>query len=119
MDWTKKKQSIKRLIKAKGTTIQLVKVVYGAVSTSTGQAAKTETTYPGYGLFSSYGFNLPENSIIKAGDKKVLIPALDLGCVPAPDDLLISDSGRDRIIAVDTLEPGGEALMFTVAARTT
>lgn len=119
MDWTKKKQSIKRMIKAKGTAIQVIKVAYGAVDKTTGQATKTEAAHDGYGLFSSYGFDIPENSVIKTGDKKVLIPALDLECVPAPGDLLISDSGRDRIIAVDTLAPGGEPLMFTVAARTT
>lgn len=119
MDWTSKKKAVLRMVKAKGFALQIIKVTSGTKNATTGVIAETETEYDGYGLFQSLSFEAPRNSIILEGDKEVLVPALDLGCVPAPGDILAYDDGvtRLKIVAVDSLSPGNDPIMYTVLAR--
>lgn len=75
----------------------------------------TETETELFALVQSYSANLIDGTLIRAGDKKVMLPATDPK--PTTADTLTILGKEYAIISVGTLMPSGVALFHTVQAR--
>ena len=54
---------------------------------------------------------------IQVGDRKALVAAKDLTVAPAVDHLLLLGGVEFRVVAVETLDPGGTPLVYSLQVR--
>jgi hypothetical protein len=115
------------LIEKYGMPISLIRHTPGVVDNDAGTiAAGTDATYPCFGLVNLYDARVHAASLVAAGEKEVLVSAKGLNVVPQvgdkfnmPDGIWFISDGNDynRIPPVQTLAPGGIAIMYTIRIR--
>lgn len=115
------------LIEKYGLVLTLRRVVPGVYDAATGgMAASTTTDYSCFGLIEEYKDSMVAMSLVKQGDKKILLSAKNLAVAPQVGDQIVGMSdgtyyippeGEGSKQPVQTLAPGGIAVMYTIQVR--
>lgn len=79
----------------------------------------TQTNTPVHAVWLNYSFGekYRAGTLIHEGDLKVLIPAADIDDITASDSLRNSSGQIHQVVAVKTLAPNGQKILFEVQAR--
>lgn len=80
-------------------------------------SVQTNTPVHAVWLNYSFGEKFRAGTLIHEGDRKVLIPAADTADITASDSLRDSAGQIHQVIAVKTLAPNGQKILFEVQAR--
>jgi hypothetical protein len=87
-----------------GSNLTLTRVTAGDYDPSLGTVgAITSTTYHIHGVFIDYMDSDVDGSVVRRGDRKLLIRASDAGTVPAVSDRV----GGLQVLSVQTIAPKG------------
>lgn len=103
------------LLSDKGQSMTLTKRAAGTYDTATGTAAITETTETVYGAVFDYAAKDIDGTLIKRGDKRVIMEASDL--VPTTTDTLTIGGVVHSIIEAVPVNPGGVVVIYKVQVR--
>lgn len=79
--------------------------------------APTVTDYPCQIVVTNYSQYNVDGTLVKAGDRKVLMSTKGLSVEPQVNDRLIVGIHTYTLVNVDPLSPGGVNVLFTVQAR--
>lgn len=103
------------LLTDKGQSMTLTKRPSGAYSPATGSAPITETTEAVYGAAFDYNARDIDGTLIKRGDKRVIMEASDT--VPTSTDTLTIGGVVHSIIEAVPVNPGGVVVIYKVQVR--
>lgn len=78
---------------------------------------QTEASVHAVWLNYSFGEKMRAGTLIHEGDLKVLIPGADIADITASDLLRNSGGELHQVVAVKTLAPNGQKILFEVQAR--
>lgn len=79
----------------------------------------TETPYTTPAVWLSWERNRIDGQLIKEGDQRVLVPAVDLAIDPDPstDEIARASGERWAIVGTRPLSPNGQRIMFELHVR--
>lgn len=105
-----------RLIADKGRPVTLLVEASGAYNPTTGQAARTTTNVPALGVVIDYPLKDIDGTLVRQGDKRVLVSPR-VAARPKPGDGLLIGAVTHTVITAKPLEPAGETTLWTLQAR--
>lgn len=113
------------LIKKYGMEVTLTRTIPGTPDPKKGNAGTPTTAeYTCYVVQEDYDDSMLARSLVKSGEKKLLVSAEGLSSAPIigdkftmPDGIWFIPDGDGGIPPVRTLAPGGIAIMYTVRVR--
>ena len=105
-----------RQIKDKGRAITL-RLTESNFKPATGATTSKNTDTPTVGVFSDFEERQIDGSVIKAGDKQVLVAARGLPVVPTTAYKVIDGSEVWNVEHVDTLQPGPSPILYKLRLR--
>lgn len=106
------------LITEFGQAITLQVSVPGTFDPITGtESGATTATYGGFGVVTDYTTREIDGTVIQRGDKKVLATFTDTSVIPLTTHNLLVGSTSYSIQNVNSLEPGGVSVMYTLQMR--
>lgn len=117
-------QTAKELIEESGEQAHVRRVTPGVPDPATPWIAvpPSKVDIPVSAVFLNY--NQPSSgepyvggSLIKAGDKKVLIAAIDVADITASDFILRANGEVWKVVNPKLLDPNGQKILWTVQAR--
>lgn len=115
------RQSAYLAIKKNGCAISIKKIINGEMDYDTGKMAQAEELYDGYALLTGSITDIPKDSVVNSnirwGDKKAIIPAHNLGCVPTEGDSLVIGTNEHAIIFVNPLSPSNIPILYKIVYR--
>lgn len=105
-----------------GMSVTLRRTTQGAYNPSTGgMSAGTSINYTCLVVVTEYNDFVIDGTLVKRGDKKLLVAAKDLDVTPTVGDVFILNDGEwkipDSTGSVSTLAPAGIPVMYTVQVR--
>jgi hypothetical protein len=120
--YTKLRATANKMLKGKGQTITLIKQSAGSYSVSTGAVTVTPSTYYAYGAIFDYGTKDIDGTLIKAGDKQLLLSAYStttgtLLTAPAVNDKVTVAGITYTITQIKTVAPGGTTVIYDCNIR--
>lgn len=108
-------------LKDKGLTCTITKQTAGSYSVSTGVASVSTSTQSAYGALFDYENKNIDGSLVKKGDRKLLLSALNtaLAALTAPsvNDTVTANSVTYTIIAIRPIAPSGVAVAYDCQIR--
>lgn len=111
-------KTVAPLLKAYGQPVTLRKVTTGTYDPITGLASTGVTvSYPGNVLVEDYSVRDIDGTVIQQGDKKVLLSLTNTTVTPTTADNLSIGGVTYSIQNVNSLEPGGVSVLYTIQAR--
>lgn len=119
-DYVKSQATANKLLKQFGKQWTIKRIVNGEYDPDTGTVPTTELTSTPYSVLLDYrsgGMDFAENTLIQAGDKKLLVSAQGLSFDIAQGDLAINGSEQWKIINVKTLKPADTVVMYECQVR--
>jgi hypothetical protein len=109
------------LLKGKGQTIMLTYQGSSSYNTSTGGATISTSTASVYGAVFEYGNKNIDGTLIKVGDKQLLLSALNTAgtaiTAPVVNDTVTINSVAYTITQVKTLSPAGTVVLYDCNIR--
>jgi hypothetical protein len=99
-----------------GQAVTLSRQTAGAYNPATGAAAVTVTTQTGTGAIFDYGSRDIDGTLIKQGDKKLLLAALGI-TAPQVDDTVTVNGVVYTIVLIKALNPAATAVMYICTIR--
>jgi len=121
MDYTRLRAMANQQLKDKGLTCTITKQTAGTYSTSTGVASVSTSTQSAYGALFDYENKNIDGSLVKKGDRKLLLSALNtaLAALTAPsvNDTVTANSVTYTIVAVRPVAPSGVAVAYDCQIR--
>lgn len=117
---TKMAKTAQRLVGKYGATVVITRRVAGTFNpttqTESGGSTITDTVKATIDDYRAYEVN---GDTIQYGDKKILIPSLELTNLvqPKPDDIISVNSVNYRVIGSSGLSAGDSMAAYTVQAR--
>jgi len=100
-----------------GGDVTFRKITSGAYNTTTGASAETAADTGIKGVLEDVS-KREVNDLIQAGDKRLIIAALDLnGTLPTTADKVVISSRVHQIIRVDTIEQDNEPISYELILR--
>jgi hypothetical protein len=109
------------LLKGKGQTITLTYQGSSSYNTSTGGATISTSTASVYGAVFEYGNKNIDGTLIKVGDKQLLLSALNTAgtaiTAPVVNDTVTINSVAYTITQVKTLSPAGTVVLYDCNIR--
>jgi hypothetical protein len=121
--YTRLQNTAQKLLKGKGQSITLTKVTAGTYNPATGAMTGTTTsTQTAYGAIFDYGAKQIDGTLIKAGDKQLLLSAFktDGTALTAPvlgDTVTISSIVYTLVEPLKTISPAGTVVLYDVNLR--
>ena len=120
--YTRAKESADRMLRSKGQAVTITKRTAGAYDPATGGATVTTTTETGTGAVFEYGNKNIDGSLIKVGDKQLLLSAFRAagGALTAPvvnDTVTLASGTVYTITQVKALSPGGMDVLYDCNLR--
>jgi hypothetical protein len=121
--YTRLQNTAQKLLKGKGQSITLTKVTAGTYNPATGAMTGTTTsTQTAYGAIFDYGAKQIDGTLIKAGDKQVLISAFksDGSALTAPvlgDTVTIGGVTYTLVEPLKTVGPAGITVIYEANIR--
>ena len=121
MDYTRMRAMCNQQLKDKGLTCTITKQTAGTYSVSTGVATVTTSTQSAYGALFDYDNTNIDGSLVKKGDRKLLLSALNtsLAALTAPsvNDQVTAYSVTYTIVAIRPIAPSGVAVAYDCQIR--
>lgn len=77
----------------------------------------TWTAYGTYGVLDGYSDYLKTGTSIRKGDKKMLVPSLNLDITPQANDRVIQGGTRWKIEGTDMVAPSNDPIMYILQLR--
>ena len=121
--YSRMKATVDRMLKGKGQTLTLTRQSSGTYDPATGLAAVTTSTQTGTGAIFDYGNKNIDGTLIKQGDKNLLLSAFktdgtDL-TAPILNDTVTDVNGIIYTIVepLKTIAPAGIAIMYDCNLR--
>jgi len=121
--YSRMQQTANRLLVGKGQAVTITHSSVGTYNPSTGSAAITTSTQYGYGAVSEWSARQIDGTLIKAGDRRLLLSPLNSSGV-ALNAPVIGDTITDSLGAVFTLvdplkimAPAGTVVLFDCNMR--
>lgn len=111
------------MLKGKGQTVTLTKRTAGSYNVSAGSATVTTSTQSAYGAIFDYGTKQIDGTLIKAGDKQLLLSPLKTDgtalTAPALGDTITDVAGTVYALVepLKTLNPAGTAILYDCNMR--
>lgn len=99
-----------------GKAATLNKIAAGAYDLATGAVTNTTTAYAVQILIENYAQGLVDGTIIKQGDIRATMPALN-NQTPAPGDDLVFGSTTHKVVAVESVYSGDLVAIFIMQVR--
>jgi hypothetical protein len=120
--YTRLRNTANRMLKGKGQTITLIKQSAGSYNVSTGAVTVTASTLYAYGAIFDYGTKDIDGTLIKAGDKQLLLSAYStttgtLLTAPAVNDKVTVAGITYTITQIKTIAPGGTTVIYDCNIR--
>lgn len=120
--YTKLRATANKMLKNKGQTITLIKQTSGSYSVSTGSVTVTTANYYAYGAIFDYGNKSIDGTLIKSGDKQLLLSAYStttgtLLTAPAVNDKVTVAGITYTITQIKTVAPGGTTVIYDCNIR--
>jgi hypothetical protein len=119
--YAKMQATANRLLKGKGQSITLSRQTAGAYDPATGTAAVTTTTQTAYGAMFEYGDKNIDGTLIKEGDKQLLLSALNSAgtalVAPALNDTVTINTVVYTVVRIKPLSPAGTTVLFDCNIR--
>lgn len=84
-------------------------------STDSFSNASTDTTI--FGVFTDYSQNEVNDTLIMAGDKLVIVSALDFTTPPKLNDFVIDGSDYYKVLSIETVKPASIAIIYKLQVR--
>lgn len=82
------------------------RITAGVYNPSTGAVGSTDTTTAINPIFGVYSQNEIDGSVIRTGDKKIVIRQSELAAEPKPDDFIVENVSTERWEVIEvTTEP--------------
>ena len=111
-----------RSIKTDGVAMTLRRVQAGVYDPIDGKNNKpTPEEYSTYGIITDYNLWERQSSLIKAGDKKIVLAAIDTTGAPLPDPIQDDDIDVDgvqwAVVQSITVAPQGVAILYKIQVR--
>lgn len=105
-----------------GMSVTLRRTTQGAYNPSTGgMGAGTAVDYTCLVVVTEYNDFVVDGTLVKRGDKRLLVAAKGLDITPSVGDVFLLNDGQwkvpDSTGAVKTLAPAGVAIMYEVQIR--
>jgi hypothetical protein len=120
--YTKLRATANKMLKGKGQTITLTKQTPGTYNTSTGAVTVTTATSYAYGAIFDYGNKSIDGTLIKSGDKQLLLSAYStttgtLLTAPVVNDKVTVAGITYTITQIKTVAPGGTTVIYDCNIR--
>jgi hypothetical protein len=120
--YTKLRATANKMLEGKGQTITLLKQSAGSYSVSTGAVTVTPSTYYAYGAIFDYGNKSIDGTLIKSGDKQLLLSAYStttgtLLTAPVVNDKVTVAGITYTITQIKTVAPGGTTVIYDCNIR--
>ena len=119
--YSKMQATANRLLKGKGQEITLTRQAAGAYDPATGTAAVTTTTQTAYGAMFEYGDKNIDGTLIKEGDKQLLLSAINSAgtalVAPALNDTVTINTVVYTVVRIKPLSPAGTTVLFDCNIR--
>ena len=119
--YSKMQATANRLLKGKGQEITLTRQAAGAYNVATGTAAVTTTAQTAYGAMFEYGDKNIDGTLIKEGDKQLLLSALNSTgtalVAPALNDTVTINTVVYTVVRIKPLSPAGTTVLFDCNIR--
>lgn len=112
-----------RLIERFGQSITISRIVPGEYDPETGETSgDTTESQAGQAVLMAYtakdaGEGFEPGTLIRAGDKKVMLAAKDLSWAPAAGDTVLAQGVTWQIVNVKANNPAGTPLTYEMQAR--
>ncbi len=122
--YTRMQKTSNKLLLGKGQTVTITHVVPGVYDPATGLVVNTETTQTGTGAVLEWNANQVDGTLIKSGDKQLLLSPLNSsgGQLTAPvlGDTVTDASGvvHTLVAPLKPLSPAGTIVLFDCNMRT-
>jgi hypothetical protein len=105
-----------RMIADKGRSVTLRRSA-NTYNPATDTYTASSTDFTVKAVFTEFRQSEIDATLIKRGDKKLLIAAADLSSAPEPNDIIIDGSTQYRVIDLMSVEPGDAAILYKVQVR--
>lgn len=119
--YAKMRATADRILRGKGQAITLTRQTSGTYSPSSGTATVTTTTQSGYGAVFEYIDRNIDGTLIKAGDKQLLLSAVNSAGTaltsPVLNDTVTIGSTAYTITRIKPLSPAGTTCLFECNLR--
>lgn len=121
--YTKMRATADKILRGKGQAITLTRQSSGTYAPSTGLATVSTSTQTGYGAVFEYVDHNIDGTLVKAGDKQLLLSALNstgtaLTTPPIVNDTATIGGAVYTITSVKPLSPAGTTCIFECNLRT-
>lgn len=121
--YAKMRATADKILRGKGQAITLTRQSSGTYAPSTGLATVSTSTQTGYGAVFEYVDHNIDGTLIKAGDKQLLLSALNstgtaLTTPPIVNDTATIGGAVYTITSVKPLSPAGTTCIFECNLRT-
>lgn len=126
MNYTRLKNTAQKMLKGNGQLLTLTTRTTGLYDVSTGAAVVTTTTQTAYGAIFDYGTKQIDGTLIKTGDKQLMLSALNSAgaALTAPklgDTVTGLIDGVSKTFTIyeplKTIAPAGTIVMFECNLR--
>lgn len=104
------------LIREFGQTVTIKRIATGAYDPATGSATTNATTQTGFATVMDFGIKDIDGTLIKTGDKRMLLSALGI-VAPQVDDVVSFGSSSCVIKNVNAQDPAGIAVYYDIQMR--
>lgn len=108
MDYQAAASIAARLIGENGQVMMLTRIGNTAYDTATSSAGSVELEYATtVGAMFGYSLHRAQGTLIEAGDKRIMLSAIELAAPKPGDTITLGEENVWRIVAVNTMAPAG------------
>ncbi len=121
--YTRLQKTADKLFKSKGQTVTITRQSAGSYNPATGAATVTTTTQTGVGVIFDYGLKQIDGTLIKVGDRRLLLSPLNTSgaalTAPALGDTVTDAAGvvYTLVEPLKTVSPAGTAVLYDCNLR--
>ncbi|MBC8392608.1 MAG: hypothetical protein H8E17_08605 [Deltaproteobacteria bacterium] len=121
--YSRMQKTSNKLLLGKGQTVTITHVVPGTYDPATGGVTNTTTTQTGTGAVMEWDARQVDGTLIKIGDKKLLLSPLNTAgtvlTAPVLGDTVTDAAGTvyTLVAPLSTLSPSGTAVLYTCNMR--
>jgi hypothetical protein len=107
----------KRFRDSKAAVVSFSKMTKGTYSIDNATVTNTPTNYSSYGFISDYNTLFIDGTLIKTGDKKVILAISPGMAQPDSSDILTIDSDVWKVVTCKSIAPTNVPIMYVVQVR--
>lgn len=106
-----------KLLRDKGQAVTITRQSASAYDPATGAATVTTSAQTGYGAIFDYGDKQIDGTVIKIGDKHLLLSASEITAPILNDTVTVGGIVYTVVEPLKTVSPGGTVIMYELNLR--